>query len=334
MLRPLADRASKVQRSALYDVDQWYEQNKNSPEDDAVSPADAPPFNSELFELSCDIRTAKTRKKPVILFLSGHVIKYGLGPFIVDLMRKGYVTHVACNGSVLVHEMELFLAGHTSEDVSRELKSGRFGHWAETGVINGIIHDHYDGQKTVGEMIGEWMYNHPNRSAWEGWSVIGEGWLGKIPVTSHILVGGDVIHQHPNCTQKLFGASYNDFLVLGGSVEDMNNGGVYVNVGSQVTGVEVFLKALSMARNLHTRGPVTNIVTAMLDNRELPGGWQEADEPDEDDPAYYYRPHKTLLKRAVADGGQSHYLGGLHTKTIPNLWKAIVHGEWQPRSSK
>lgn len=332
-LRPLADRVSRVQRSALYNVEPWYRQNKNSAYDNALNLADVPPLNKELFELSCDIRNAKSCGKPVIWFLSGHVIKDGLGPFIVDLMDRGYATHIACNGAVLVHEMEMFLAGHTSEFVSHELTRGTFGHWVETGVINGIINEHYDAQKTVGEMLGEWMNHHPDRERWERWSVIAEGWKRDIPVTSHILVGGDVIHQHPNCTQKLFGASYNDFLVLGGTMEDMNDGGVYVNIGSQVTGVEVFLKLLSMARNLHTHGPMTNIITAMLDRHELPENWQTAKEPAEDDPAYYYRPHKTLLKRVVADGGQSHYLGGPFIKTVPNLWKAIVHGEWQPRSN-
>jgi len=307
-LKPLDERESKVTMDDLFDVTVWDYDTECEIDPETQGLADA-------------VHEAKANGRAIIWFLAGHVVKHGLTPFIVDLMQNGYATHVACNGSVLIHEMELALRGHTSEDVGKYISTGEFGHWADVGMINSIVNMHYNAQNTIGEMVGQWLVSQEKGYAW---SPTATGWRQKIPVTCHLLVGGDIIHQHPNCPRELFAASYNDFLVFGGSVEDLE-GGVFINIGSQVTGTEVFLKALSMARNIAVqegKPPIHNLTTGMLDFVKLPDNWRDG-EASEGDAAYYYRPWKSILLRTVADGGRSFYLGGPHVNTLPRLWKAI-----------
>ena len=312
-LRPNTQRDSKVHLSHQLCEQEWLAEH---PE---------PVSSDEYTGLAQAIRTAKANKKPVIFFLAGHVIKHGLSAFIINLMEEGYITHVACNGSVAIHEWELAYSASTSEDVGKYITDGRFGNWETPSKMNDVVYQNFDGQKTIGEMLGRQM--HEDMVAQE-FSIIRKGYDLGIPVTFHVLVGGDINHQHPNADGSYFAASYEDFLVLGGSMMNLE-GGVFVNIGSQVTGTEVFLKALSMTRNIATQrgtSPNTNITTAMADFVKLPDDWRTG-EASEGDAAYYYRPWKTILLRTVADGGQSFYLGGAHDYTVPNLWKAIVHAE-------
>ena len=309
---PNAQRESKVHISDMIDEQQV-----------EIDPLH---IDGETRGLAEAITAARKNGRPVIFFISGHVIKHGLSAFLIDLIEKDYITHVACNGSVMIHEWELWHDQYaTSEDVGKYIKDGKFGHWRTPGLINDIVYGNFNGQNTIGEILGEAM---ANEQTGHRASVIRTCHDANIPMTFHVLVGGDIIHQHPNCDPSMFAASYQDFLVFGGSVQHLE-GGVFVNIGSQVTGTEVFLKALSMARNIAPRinvPPPLNITTGMLDFVQLPTNWRDG-EASEGDAAYYYRPWKSILLRTVADGGQSFYVGGQHTDTVPKLWHAITHSE-------
>jgi len=156
-------------------------------------------------------------------------------------------------------------------------------------------------------------------------SIAAAGWRAGVPVTSHVGIGSDIIHAHPNCDGAALGAtSYTDFLMFAESVARLE-GGVYLNVGSAVTGPEVYLKALSMARNVATqRGQKINqFATAVFDLVRLPDNYRQGP-PAKSHPQYYYRPWKTILVRTVADGGRSYYFSGNLSSTIPALWRQVA----------
>ncbi len=313
-LLPLKERKSKVHLSDILDENVWHAEHVD---DDA---------DMETMGLADAIREAKQKRKPVIFFLAGHVIKHGLSNFIIDLVRKGYITHLACNGAVLVHDFELAMAGETSEDVPTYIRDGKFGNWDVPSWINDAIWLGHDQDTTIGEILGAYLQA---RKKGEQVSVIRACHQSQIPLTAHLMAGGDIFCQHPNCCASIFAASYIDFLCLAHTVSQMDGGGVFVNIGTQTTGPEVFLKALSMARNLAAQEGeplIHDIVTGVADFVKLPIKWRQGLPSDESDPAYYYRPWKTILLRTVAEGGRSFYLSGPHVKTIPLLWKSIVHG--------
>lgn len=309
-LRKLSERESKVSTSDFIEPAYWMDSRRSLPHD---------PETKGLAEA---VQAAKERKAPIIWFIAGHVVKHGLSKFLIDLMEHGYCTHLACNGSVLVHEYELLRHGATSEDVGRYISDGSFGNWWDTATIHRILNKDYLGDMGLGELLGLWC-NESRKTA--PWSLLQQAYDRDVPVTSHVLIGGDIIHQHPQCDGERIGRlSYNDFLIFTQAVYKMD-GGVFINIGSQVTGTEVFLKALSMARNAsqnHGGPKIHNITTGMLDFVDLPPTWRDG-EASEGEAAYYYRPYKSLLLRTVADGGQSFYIGGPHVETLPNLWRAI-----------
>jgi hypothetical protein len=307
---PSFERVSKMGIGDVIDPYHW-----STSHPDQVIP-------TEVQGLAESILTARKNRRPVIFFLAGHVVKHGLSKFIIDLMQKRLITGIAANGSVAIHDWELARVFRTSEDVARYLPDGHFGHWTVPGEINDEINKRFTGKQGIGELLGAAMSAH---CCGREYSIIRNAHELNIPCTFHTLVGGDIIHQHPNCTEKLFAASYEDFLIFAHQVQNLD-GGVFVNIGSQVTGVEVFLKALSMARNIANardyEDKIRDITTAMADFVRLPADWRTG-EAEESDPAYYYRPWKTLLIRAVADGGKSFYLEGPHTATIPLLWQSL-----------
>jgi hypothetical protein len=264
--------------------------------------------------------------------LGGHPIKLGLSRYLIDLVERRLVTHVATNGAGVVHDFELALVGGTSEDVPRWLSAGQFGLWQETSRLNDIISVAARRKEGLGEAVGRVIEEErfPHRAL----SIAAACWRVGIPLTCHVTVGADVIHGHPNCDGAALGAtSHTDFLIFARSVQNLE-GGVYLNVGSAVTGPEVFLKALSMARNVaHQRGErITDFTTAVFDLLPLPENWREG-LPGKDDPFYYHRGLKTVLVRAVADGGRSHYIQGDHRQTIPALWHLLVNSTEQPPPS-
>ncbi len=274
------------------------------------------------------IRAARRQQRPVVLMMGAHLIKLGLSRFVIDLIERGWVTHLATNGAGLIHDFELALGSGTSENVPRWIQAGQFGLWRETGRLNSIIRAAADRGEGLGEAVGRVLEQRafPRRDL----SIAAAGWRCGVPVTCHVSIGSDIIHAHASCDGAALGeASYTDFLIFAEAIRQLE-GGVYLNVGTAVTGPEVYLKALSMARNVeHQAGrQVRDFTTAVFDLVPLPADYRDGS-PDKAHPLYYYRPWKTILVRTVADGGRSHYFCGDHGQTIPALWTQLQSGAAQ-----
>ena len=199
------------------------------------------PFNV----IAAKIKKAKENGKSVVMMIGGHVIRAGVQNYLIDLMESGYLSCIAMNGSVMIHDFEFAFIGATTESVARYIKEGQFGLWHETGRINDIINDGYRKGMGMGEAVGESILNgdFPHKNI----SLLAAAYRLKIPATVHVGIGYDVIHEHPNCNGAATGeTSYRDFLSFAKVVEGLE-GGVVMNFGSAVMAPEVFLKALSMA---------------------------------------------------------------------------------------
>jgi hypothetical protein len=279
--------------------------------------------NPRLPVIAERIRAARERGASVMLVMGAHVLRRGSARFIIDLMERGLLTHVAMNGAGPIHDYELARIGATTESVPRYIRTGQFGMWRETGELNEVAKRAAASGIGLGEAIGQEVIakGFPHRDI----SVCAAGVRLGVPVTVHVGIGQDIIHQHPNCDGAAWGAaSYTDFLVFARSVENLE-GGVLLNFGSAVMGPEVYLKALSMARNVARQEDreIAHFTTAVFD---LPDLGEDFDaEPPKTDARYYYRPWKTILVRTVSDGGESFYVQGDHRITVPNLWKRLVH---------
>lgn len=296
-----------------------------------VKLVDVPPPGGELAKfthpdlpaLASAIKQARRHDRPVILMMGAHVIKQGMSRVLVDLIERGLVSHLATNGAGIIHDFELARIGGTSEDVAHYIKRGDFGMWRQTGDLNEIIVEAQKRGEGVGEAVGRFIEEarFPHREL----SLCAAGFRSRVPVTSHVNIGADIIHAHPNCDGAAWGAaSYTDFLIFTQTVSRLE-GGVFLNVGSAVTGPEVYLKALSMARNAarHRGESICRFTTAVFDLVELPPNYRDG-HPAKSHPQYYYRPWKTILIRTVADGGQSYYVQGDHRATLPALHREIV----------
>ncbi len=291
-----------------------------------LAPESSPYAHEEFPALVNHIIEARRQQRAVIVMIGGHPIKLGLSRYLIDLIERGWITHLATNGSGIIHDFELALVGGTSENVPRWIQAGQFGLWKETSRLNECI--------AAGAQRGEGLGEAVGRSIEEGeflhrsLSIAAAGWRKGVPITCHVGVGSDIIHAHANCEGAALGAaSYTDFLMFAHSVQNLE-GGVFLNMGSAVTGPEVYLKALSMARNVAIqRGEeIRHFATAVFDLVGLPQGYREGP-PSKDHAQYYYRPWKTILVRTVADGGQSYYFPGDHRQTIPTLWHELVTRE-------
>lgn len=286
--------------------------------------APVPPLeNPNLDEIAKDILAARRKNNATVLMMYGaHVIRTGNSLFMIELMKRGLVTHFATNGAGAIHDFELALIGSTCESVARYISEGQFGLWKETGLLNDIIAQGYEEGLGFGEAVGRyiWENNLPYREK----SVLALGYKLGIPCTVHVGIGNDIIHEHPNCSGAATGgASYTDFLIYAQSITKLE-GGVFLNFGSAVTGPEVYLKALAMARNVaQQRGEkINHFTTAVFDIQPIEGQDFEA-APPKTDPRYYFRPWKTILARTVADGGKSYYVKGEHSVTLPNLARRL-----------
>lgn len=265
---------------------------------------------------------AHLRQRPVILMMGAHLIKVGLSRFVVDMLERGIITHVAMNGAGPIHDFELALIGATTESVARYITEGQFGLWHETGLINDAIREAARDDIGLGEAVGRMIERErfPHRAA----SILAAGYRLGVPVTAHIGIGYDIIHEHPNCDGAALGAaSYHDFLAFAFTVSNLEEG-VLLNFGTAVMGPEVYLKALAMARNVARQEgrDIRHFTTAVFDLLEL--GPDVRHEAPKSDPRYYFRPYKTILVRTVADGGQSFYIQGDHRATFPNLYQRVV----------
>jgi len=288
-----------------------------SPEDPLVHP--------DLDALVERILAARRARRPVILMMGAHPVKLGLSRYLVDLIQREIVTHLATNGAGLIHDFELATFGGTSEDVARWIRTGQFGLWRQTGRLNDLAVEAAAAGDGLGEHVGQVIEAEgaPHRDL----SLAAAAWSCSVPFTAHVGIGSDVVHAHPNCDASSWGkASYTDFLIFARCVQDLE-GGVFLNLGTAVTGPEVYLKALSMARNAaRAQGHAPqHLTTAVFDLVELPESWRDGP-PGKEHPQYYYRPWKTILVRTVADGGTSFYVCGDHRRTIPTLWARLVRG--------
>ena len=275
---------------------------------------------------------ARRQGRAIIFMLGGHVLRAGVQRYLIDLMARQYVSCLAVNGACMIHDFEFALIGATTESVARYIVDGRFGLWKETGYLNDLINNAYqqDPGCGMGETVGRAILegDYPYKDA----SVFAAAVRWGVPVTVHVGIGYDIVHEHPNCNGAATGQlSYNDFLRLVSVVQNLEQG-VVINFGSAVMAPEVFLKALSMARNVARQegSGVRGFCTLVCDVRDLSGDFTK--EPPKTSPAYYFRPWKTMLVRTVQEGGESFYVQGSHAETIPALWTAIGEAEAQEES--
>jgi len=282
------------------------------PEQDDVPQWDCPEFD----ELISRIMTAKQNDKPVILSMGAHVIKSGLSRYLIAMMREGHITHISSNGAGSIHDFELGYLGGTSEDVPTAIEDGSFGMWEETGrwMNDAIITGAQDGVG-YGTALARYIEAHPERFPFKSNCVLYQAYKIGIPATYHIALGTDIIHQHPIVDFTAIGqTSGHDFITMCQSVSELD-GGVFLNFGSSVIGPEVFLKALSIVRNLGYT--TTNITTANFDIKDL-GNYRA--KISSDDPDYYYRPRKNIVNRPTSRGGKGWHFTVDHKTSIPNLY--------------
>jgi hypothetical protein len=268
---------------------------------------------------------AKRRQAARILLMGAHVLRAGVARHLIDLMERGLITHVAMNGAGPIHDWEFALIGASTESVARYIQTGEFGLWTETGRMNDIIRAAAEQDVGLGEALGRAILDgaFPHKDV----SVLAASVRLGVPVTVHVGIGYDILHEHPNCDGAALGqSSYQDFLIFTQSVTHLE-GGVLLNFGSAVMGPEVYLKALAMARNVaHQEGRgIRHFSTGVFDLVPLEGDLQE--QAPKTDPRYYYRPWKTILVRTVADGGESFYIQGDHRATVPALRCAALDAE-------
>lgn len=263
-----------------------------------------------LRQIAGRIQRARELKKPIIWGIGGHVIKTGLAPVIIDLMKRGYVSAIAGNGSVLVHDAEIALVGSTSEDVDATLAEGVFGGAEETGqLLNGAARDGASDQIGLGEAAGRALLARDPKH--REYSLLCSAYESKIPFTAHVTIGGDIAHFHPNFDGAALGATtHTDFRLLAALVRQMDRGGVYLNVGSAVVLPEVFLKCVTLVRNLGHA--LTDITTANFDFIQS------------------YRPLTNVVRRPTENGaGRGYSITGHHEINIPLLAALLTHSSTQ-----
>ena len=258
-----------------------------------------------LRQIAARIKRARELKKPIIWGIGGHVIKTGLALVMVDLMKQGFVSAIAANGSVLVHDSEIAMVGSTSEDVDATLSEGVFGGAEETAqLLNSAARDGANDQVGLGEAVGRALLARDPQH--RDYSLLCNAYESGIPFTAHITIGGDIAHFHPNFDGAALGATtHTDFRLLAELVRQMDGGGVYLNVGSAVVLPEVFLKCVTLVRNLGH--PFSDITTANFDFIQS------------------YRPLTNVVRRPTENGaGHGYSIIGHHEINIPLLAALLI----------
>lgn len=266
--------------------------------------------SQNLQDLAHAVIRARDNGNPIIWGMGGHVIKTGLAPVLIDLMDRGLVSALAMNGSCLIHDFEIALVGSTSEDVDSQIQTGAFGMAEETGrCINQAIEEGAAEGLGIGESMGRYL--EKLAPSFGRYSVFLQAYSRNIPVTVHVTIGTDIIHNHPNISPAAIGeSSHRDFRILASLVEGLDEGGVYLNCGSAVTLPEVFLKCVTLVRN--SGRPLKNFTTANLDFIQ------------------HYRPTENVLKRPVKSGGRGIAITGHHEIMLPLFAAWLV--ELSPRT--
>jgi len=269
----------------------------------------------DLRDLLAAMHRAKAQKKAILWGMGGHVIKVGLGPVLIDLMRKGFVSGIAMNGAALIHDFEIAMVGNTSEDVEAGIGKGQFGMAQETGTcINEIARLAHRIRIGYGEAAGQYLTSGILSPKFPDHSVLIAAYRNRIPVTVHIAIGTDIPHMHPAVDAAALGAaSHFDFRLFCSLVEQMDAGGVYLNWGSAVLLPEVFLKAVSLVRNLGV--PLQPITTANFDFIQ------------------HYRPLQNVVKRPTSSTGSKKLppskgfaITGHHELLMPLVAAGLVAG--------
>jgi hypothetical protein len=259
-----------------------------------------------LRRLAAEVLRARERGRPIVWGIGAHVLKVGLSPVLIDLMEKGLVTGLAMNGAGIVHDFELAVAGHTSEDVEGGLGSGDFGMARETGeeINRAIVLGDKDGLG-LGAAVGRYLDRR--KAPHLELSLLAAAWRNGLPATVHVAVGTDIVHMHPACDPAALGrATHLDFRTFAAQVARLGGGGVYLNVGSAVLLPEVFLKAVTLARNLGHA--IQDFATANLDFIQS------------------YRPNTNVVHRPTIGVGRGYSLTGHHEILVPLLAAALVEG--------
>lgn len=264
-----------------------------------------------LRALVTDVQRARVRRKPILWGIGAHVIKTGLSPILIDLMERGLITGLAMNGAGIVHDFEIAVAGKTSEEVADTLGAGAFGMARETGEeINRAIARGVARGLGIGGAVGSYLMRRqpPHVEL----SLLAAAWRLGLPATVHVAIGTDIVHMHPACDPAAVGrGSHLDFRAFAAQVARLGGGGVYLNVGSAVVLPEVFLKAVTLARNLKHK--LDDFATANLDFIQS------------------YRPNVNVVERPTRGVGRGYRLTGHHELLVPLLAAALVEGLWSPR---
>jgi len=251
------------------------------------------------------IANAAQKRRAVVVMLGGHIVKTGLAPLLVTLIERNVITHVAMNGSAAIHDFEIARFGGTSEDVAAGLKDGTFGMAEETGrEMNEAFVRGSKGAQGMGESLADML--EQSKLAHPELSVLLGAHRHGVPVTVHAAIGAEIIHQHPNANGAAIGdTSHRDFRRLAASLDALDEGGVVLNLGSAVIMPEVFLKALTIARNLN-HGKPQNFVTCDLDMQR------------------HYRPKMNVVQRPTLHSGKGYEITGHHELMVPLLVWAVL----------
>jgi len=258
---------------------------------------------NDLYDLLRAMRQAKDKHKPVIFMFGAHIVKVGLSPLIIDLMRNKFITLLSTNGAGAIHDFEIGMWGQTSEDVEEGLKRGTFGMSEQTSrLFNQISRCAFDSEQGLGESIGQYLLQ--NKARFRKYSLLASAYELNIPATVHVGIGTDVVHQSPHFDPAATGqATFTDFKILAQEVSRLHNGGVVLHFGSAVILPEVFLKALSVARNI--KGKVENFTTANFDMIQ------------------HYRPNMNVILRPTQGSGKGYSFTGHHEIMLPLLAWAL-----------
>ena len=257
---------------------------------------------NHLKEVAAAIVQARKDKRPVMLGMGAHAIKVGLNPVIIDLMERGIITSLALNGAGIIHDFELAFVGQTSEDVGKEILTGAFGMAEETGSMLNQAINQAGADEGIGAAIGRMI--HKGDFPFKDKSLLAAGHRLGVPVTVHVAIGTDIIHMHPSFDGGATGeATHRDFKTFCSLVSDLE-GGVYINLGSAVLMPEIFLKVVTLCRNLGH--PLQHFTTVNMDFVQ------------------HYRPNTNVVRRPTQGGGKGFALTGHHEIMFPLLAAAII----------
>jgi hypothetical protein len=296
---PFARRKNKVSIEQFAAVPDWdgFTQDPLSNLPDVLAAQD-------LRAVADAVATSHRNGRAVVVMLGGHVVKTGCSPLLIDLLQRRVITHLAMNGATAIHDYEIARFGQTSEDVAENLANATFGMVDETGQeMNDAFQRGQDDGLGMGEALARSLRDHG--AAHADLSLLVAAYEADVPVTVHVAVGAEIIHQHPSCRGAALGeTSYTDFRILVESLKGLNDGGTIMNVGSAVILPEVFLKALTLARNL--KNEVNDFTAVNLDMIR------------------HYRPEVNVIGRPVQSGGRGIHIAGHHEVMIPLLYRAVA----------